>query len=145
LAGPPKASEQSLGTLFARLIDDGTNLFRAELNLYRQAAFRRVAQAKLPVIMIVAAVLLAQSAVTVILVGCALGLARWLGPVGGGVAVGVISLAVCGLLVMIAIKRLTAVLSEANVKEAVAITESVVEEKIAEKVAEKKASAEAAA
>jgi hypothetical protein len=145
LAESPKASEQSLGTLFARLIDDGTNLFRAELNLYRQAAFRRVAQAKLPVIMIVGAVLLAQSAVTVILVGFALGLAHWLGPVGGGLAVGVISLAICGLLVMVAIKRLTAALAQANVKEAVAITETVVEEKVAEKMAEKKASAEASA
>jgi hypothetical protein len=143
LADSPKDSEQSLGTLFARLIDDGTNLFRAELNLYRQAAFRRVAQAKLPVIMIVAAVLLAQSAVTVILVGFALGLARWLGPAGGGLAVGVVSLAICGLLVMVAIKRLTATVAEANVKEAVALTETVVEEKVAEKVAEKKASAEA--
>jgi hypothetical protein len=134
-----KSGEEPIGTLFARLVDDGTNLFRAELNLYRQAALRRVAQAKMPVVMIVAAALIAQSSVTVILVGCALGLARWIGPVGGGVAMGVIGFALCGLLVRIAIGRLTAVVGEANEKDAVAVTESVVEEKIAEKVAEKKA------
>jgi hypothetical protein len=136
-----KTGEEPIATLFARLVDDGTNLFRAELNLYRQAALRRVAQAKMPVVMIVAAALIAQSSVTVILVGCALGLAHWIGPAGGGLAMGVIGFAVCGLLVRVAIGRLTAVVSEANEKDAVAVTECVVEEKVAEKVAEKKGEA----
>jgi hypothetical protein len=127
--GAPEPKE-TLGTLFARLIDDGTNLFRAELNLYRQAAFRRVAQARLPVVMIVVAILLAQSSVTTILVGCALGLARWLGPAGGGLVMGLIGFAIAGLLVRTALTRLGEVLSKANEKEAVALQESVVEEKV---------------
>jgi divalent metal cation (Fe/Co/Zn/Cd) transporter len=126
----PSAEDESLGTLFARLADDGTNLFRAELNLYRQAAFRRFAQARLPVIMIVAAILIAQSSVTTILVGGALGLAHWLGPAGGGLAMGVIGFAISGLLVKLAISRLTKALSEANDKEAIALQERVVEEKV---------------
>lgn len=127
---PDNGGDVSLGTLFARLVDDATNLFRAELNLYRQAAFRRVAQARLPVIMIVAAVLIAQSSVTTILVGCALGLARWLGPAGGGLVMGLIGLAICGLLVRTALARLATVFSAANAKEAVAMQERVVEEKV---------------
>lgn len=125
--------DETLGTLFARLVDDGTNLFRAELNLYRQAAFRRFAQARLPVIMIVAAVLLAQSSVTTILVGCAFGLAHWLGPAGGGLAMGVIGFAISGLLVWAAVSRLSRVLSKANTKDAIALQERVVEEKVLQK------------
>lgn len=134
----PKSGEQPISALFARLVDDATSLFRAELNLYRQAAMRRVARAKTPAILLVAAALLAQSSVTVILVGCALGLARWIGPAGGGLAMGVLGFAICGLMVRIAIGRLTSAVSEANEKDTVAIKESVVEEKVAEKVAEKK-------
>jgi len=141
LSTPRKTGDEPISTLFARLVDDGTNLFRAELNLYRQAALRRVAQAKMPVVMIVAAALIAQSSVTVLLVGCALGLARWIGPVGGGLAMAVIGFALCGLLVRIAIKRLTAALGEANDKDSVALTENVVEEKVAEKKAELEAAA----
>lgn len=127
---PESSGDESLGTLFARLVDDATNLFRAELNLYRQAAFRRVAKAKWPVIMIVAAVLLAQSSVTTILVGCAMGLAHWIGPAGGGLVMGLIGFITCGLLVRTALARLAAVFSAANDKDAVAMQERVVEEKV---------------
>ena len=127
-----RGDRETLGTLFARLVDDATNLFRAELNLYRQAAFRRFAQARLPVIMIVGAALIAQSSVTTILVGCALGLARWLGPAGGGLVMGLVGFLICGLLVRTAVKQLGRVLSNADEKEAVALKESVVEEKVAQ-------------
>jgi hypothetical protein len=127
-----KDERESLGTLFARLVDDATNLFRAELNLYRQSAFRRFAQARAPVIMIVAAALIAQSSVTTILVGCALGLARANGPAGGGLVMGLIGFLICGLLVRAAVSRFADIFSKADEKEAIALQERVVEEKVAQ-------------
>jgi hypothetical protein len=122
--------DATLGTLFARLVDDATNLFRAELNLYRQAAFGRFTQAKLPIILIVVAALIAQSSVTTILVGCAFGLARWLGPAGGGLAMGVIGFAISGLLVRGAVTGLGKAFSKADDKDAILLQESIVEEKV---------------
>ncbi|MDB5685251.1 MAG: hypothetical protein JWM38_2586 [Sphingomonas bacterium] len=123
---------ETLGALFARLIDDGANLFRAELNLYRQGALRRAARAKTPVIMVVAAVLLVQSSVTTMLVGLALGLARWLGPVGGGLAAALVGLIAAAILLKMAMARFKDALSEANEKDADAVKERIVADRIEE-------------
>ena len=108
---PTTADAESLGALFTRLGGDVSGLLHAEVDLYKQEASQRIAIAKQPVILIVVALFLAQASLTTILVGCAFGLAHWIGPLGGGLVAGVIGFAICGVLVMVAVKRLAAVFS----------------------------------
>lgn len=80
-------NEASVGELFKRLTDDAANLFRAELNLYRQTAFRRVVRARGGIVAIVAGALIVNSALVALLIGLVLGVARFIGPVGAGLVV----------------------------------------------------------
>jgi hypothetical protein len=82
-----KEEEESIGGLFAQLIDDAGTAVRAELNLYRTTALSHLVRARLAMIFAAVAVLLIQASVTALLVALAWGLARWLGPVGAGLAV----------------------------------------------------------
>jgi divalent metal cation (Fe/Co/Zn/Cd) transporter len=100
--------EESIGALFAQLIDDAGTAVRAELNLYRTTALSHLVRARLAMIFAAVAVLLAQASVTALLVALAWGLARWLGPVGAGLAVAFAGLAISALLLRAAMKRFRA-------------------------------------
>lgn len=100
--------EEGIGTLFSRLIDEGRELVRAEINLYRQITLNRLLRSRAAVVLAVAAVLLAQGAVTALLIGFVLGLAQWLGPVGSGLVVAAIGLVIAALLLRAALKGFAA-------------------------------------
>lgn len=93
----------ALATLASRVIDDGRELVHAEIALVKTRLVVRATAAGKGIAMIVVALFLAQAALTTLLVGFALGLARWIGFAGGGAIVAVVVFAIVGLLVKLAI------------------------------------------
>ena len=59
---PPEEHDSSIAALFARLIDDAERFVRAEVRLYRAQFLSRVGEARSAIILVVLALLLAQSA-----------------------------------------------------------------------------------
>lgn len=105
---PGPETDERIGTLFTRLIDDGGRLIRAEIELYRQMSLHRLLRSRLAVALAITAILLIQGSVVALLMGFVLGLARWLGPVGAGIVVCVAGLAVGALLLRAAAKSFAA-------------------------------------
>jgi small-conductance mechanosensitive channel len=105
LLAPGPQQEEGIGTLFSRLIDEGRELVRAEIGLYRQITLNRLLRSRTAVVLAVAAVLLAQASVTTLLVGVLFALAWWLGPIGGGLVVAALGLLTSWLLLRAALKR----------------------------------------
>ncbi len=87
-------SDNSIKDLFSQLVDDGRNLVKAEVGLYKQVALYRAGKAKIGLAALVAGGLLAYAALIAALVGFVIGLADLIGPVAGGLVV----LAVCGII-----------------------------------------------
>jgi fatty acid desaturase len=79
--------EPSIGDLFGRLAEDGKAYVRAEIGLYRTIAMRRVGNARNGAIALVAAALLLNAALGMLIICFALGLAPILGPVLAGLLV----------------------------------------------------------
>lgn len=108
MLAPGPQSDEGIGTLFARLIDEGRDLVRAEVELYRQITLNRLLRSRLAVALAITAVLLAQASVTALLVGLVIFMAFWLGPIGGGLAVGIGGLLICAILLRIAARSFAA-------------------------------------
>ncbi|HEV2079016.1 MAG TPA: phage holin family protein [Allosphingosinicella sp.] len=87
-------NDNSIKDLFSQLVDDGRNLVKAEVGLYKQVALYRAGKAKIGLAALVAGGLLAYAALIAALVGFVMGLADLIGPVAGGLVV----LAVCGII-----------------------------------------------
>lgn len=100
------AHEDSFVTLFTRLVDDAEGFVRAEVQLYRAELFARLKKGRAAIIMLVIALVLAQSALVALLVGLVATLRRPLGPAGATAVVVVTALAIAGLLVRYALGRL---------------------------------------
>jgi fatty acid desaturase len=115
--------ESSIGELFGRLAEDGKAYVRAEANLYRTIAVRRVAQARNGAIALVAALFLVNAALIALLVGFALQLGKWIGPALGGLAVFVVVGAIGFLLVRYGAARLGALGGDEDERAAMAIEE----------------------
>src|SRR5882757_6898301 len=101
---PP--DDDSIGTLFSRLIDDAERFVRAEIRLYRAQLFHRIGEARTAILLGAAAFLLAQSAIIGMVVGLVLILRQPLGPVGATVVVGGGALIVAAVLARIAIAKI---------------------------------------
>ncbi|MBV8685139.1 MAG: phage holin family protein [Alphaproteobacteria bacterium] len=88
LDGPTSSpGESSIGELFGKLAEDGKAYLRAEANLYRTVAMRRVGLARNGAIALAAAFLLLNAALIALLVGFAMQLAKLVGPALGGLIV----------------------------------------------------------
>jgi hypothetical protein len=81
-AGTPQ--DDSIADLVGRLIDDGREVARAEVNLYKQIALRRSARAKSGLVQLVAAGILAWFAGLALTFGIVLALATLIGPLASG-------------------------------------------------------------
>jgi len=82
-ADPPpvkKGEEPPIGEVLGRLVDDAEAYARAELKVARAIAEAKVNALKLPSVLIAASLFFAQSALTVLAIGVALGLAPFVGP-----------------------------------------------------------------
>jgi hypothetical protein len=108
LHAPGPQPEEGIGSLFSRLIDDGRDLFRAETALYREITLNRLVRSRSAIILAAIGLLLAQASVTALLVGLLFGLAWYLGPIGAGVVIAIVGLAMAGLLFRAAVKRFAA-------------------------------------
>ena len=103
-----QTEESSLGELFGRLSDDARAYAAAEAKLYQAIARRRLARARNGAIALVAAALLANAALIVLLVGLSLELATWVGPALAGLIVTAVVLVIAFLLVRFAAAKLGA-------------------------------------
>lgn len=79
--------EDSIADLVGRLVDEGRDVARAEVNLYRQIARRRSAKAKSGLVQLVAAGLLAWFAGIALTIGLVIALATLIGPLAATLAV----------------------------------------------------------
>jgi hypothetical protein len=99
LDSPAGSQERSIGELFGQLSDDARSYAAAEAKLYQAIARRRIGRARNGAIALVAAVLLANAALGVLLIGLSLELALHVGPALGGLIVTVVVLGLAFLLV----------------------------------------------
>jgi hypothetical protein len=82
--------DDSIADLVGRLIDEGRDVARAEVNLYKQIALRRSARAKSGLVAVVAAGVLGWFAASALLVGGLLALATLVGPLAAGLILAVL-------------------------------------------------------
>jgi len=94
-----------MGQLFSQLVDDGKRYARAEVELYKAKAADKAEPVKWAAIYGGAALTLALSAVTALLVGLILALETLVGPLAATLIVVLVTLAVAGLLGWMAYKR----------------------------------------
>ncbi len=97
---------ESIGSLFGRLLVDGKACARAEVDIYRQKALSWVPPIRAAAILLVVALFLAQAAITTLLVGFGVWLGRWVGPFGGGAIAALVGLMIAGLLTRAALSKL---------------------------------------
>jgi len=90
--------EDSIADLVGRLIDDGRDVARAEVNLYKQIALRRSAKAKSGLVLLVAAGILAWFAGLALTFGLVLALATLIGPLASGLVFAIVMGAVAYVL-----------------------------------------------
>ena len=110
---PPRVEAEPIGTLVTRAIEDGKAYARAEIDFYKHMALVRVAGLKVAAIFAVVAIFLVQSSLTTLLIGVGLALASWLGVAGGVLAAAVLGFVISGLLLWLAVRRLSASNKEA--------------------------------
>ena len=118
MSAPAGNDEGSIGELFGRLADDARAYARAEAHLYRTIARRRIGRARGGAIALVAAALLANAAVIVLLVGLSLELALHLGPALAGLIVALIAAGAAYLLVRFGAAKLGALAGDAEERAA---------------------------
>ena len=120
---PAQAEETSLGELFGRLSDDARAYAAAEAKLYQAIARRRLSRARNGAMALVAAALLGNAALIVLLVGFALQLADLVGPALGGLIVTVLVLGLAFLLVRYGAAKLGALSGDPEEKAALSAGE----------------------
>lgn len=113
-----KDEEGSLGELFGRLSDDARAYAAAEARLYQAIARRRLSRARNGAIALVAAALLANAALIVLLVGLSLELALRVGPALAGLMVSAAVLAAAFVLVRFGAAKLGALAGDAEERAA---------------------------
>jgi hypothetical protein len=123
LDAPPATEESTLGELFGRLSDDARAYAAAEAKLYQAIARRRLERARNGAIALVAAALLANAALIVLLAGLAAELAEHVGPALAGLIVTVVVLAVAFLLVRYGAAKLGALSGDPEEQAALAAGE----------------------
>lgn len=98
--------EPPIGEVVSQLFEEGKAYAKAEVDLAKAQAFAKLAQLKVPAILLFAALLFAQAAVTVLAVTVALALAPMIGPLGGGLIAVLIAGGAAALLGWLGVKRL---------------------------------------
>ena len=118
-------SDESIGDLVGRLIEDGRGYARAEIDLLKQIARHRAARARTGLIMLVAGALLALSALTALILGLVLGLATLIHPVLAGLVVAAVLAGIGYGLVRYGLAGLRALGGDEEERQAVARGETV--------------------
>ena len=103
---PMQEDERPIGEVVSQLVDEGKAYAKAEVDLARAQALAKAAGLKVPAILLFAALLFAQAAVTVLAVTVALTLAPLIGPLGGGLVAVLLAGGTAGGLAWLAMQRL---------------------------------------
>lgn len=101
--------DRSIGDLTTTLLDSGKAYAKAEIELVKQTMLGRIASLRTTAILLVAALMLLQAALTGLVVALGMLFARWLGVPGGLAASALLVLILIGVLVWIAIGKLKVV------------------------------------
>lgn len=117
-------TESSIGDLFHQLVGDGKAYVSAEVNLYKEIARHRAAQAKAGLAALVAGAVLALSGLIAFMVALVMGLAPLVGPVAGGLIVLAASGIIAFLLVRFGAARMAALSGTPEEKAALAAGEN---------------------
>ena len=105
LQPPEPGDERPIGDLVHQLVEDGKAYAQAELGVAKAIASAKAGSLKVPAILLGAALLLVQAAVTVLAVAVFLGLLPLMGPVLAGLLAFVIFAAAAAALVWFAINK----------------------------------------
>lgn len=100
------SADAPIGQLFTQLVDDGKRYARAEVDFYKEKAADKAEPIKWAAVLGGAALTLAMSAVTALLVGLILSLAPQTGPFGATLIVVLATLALAGLFGYLAYQRI---------------------------------------
>ena len=98
--------ERPIGEVVHQLMDEGKAYAKAEVDLAKAQALAKVEAYKVPAILLFAALLFAQAAVTVLAVTVALALAPLIRPLGGGLVAVLVAGGAAALLGWLALDRL---------------------------------------
>lgn len=98
--------ERPIGEVVGQLIDEGKAYAKAEVDLAKAQALAQAERFKLPAILLFAALLFAQAAVTVLAVTIALALAPMIGPLGGGLVAVLLAGGAAALLAWLGVQKL---------------------------------------
>lgn len=104
--GPEPGDERPIGELVHQLVEEGKAYAQAELGLAKAIAAAKASGLKVPAILLGAALLLAQAAVTVLAVAIFLGLLPLMGPILAGLLAFVIFAAIAGGLGWLAMDKI---------------------------------------
>lgn len=102
----PYAPERPIGELVHELIEEGKGYVQAEIGLVKTIAAAKGKAITLPLALFGAAFLCAFAGLTALAVGIVIALAKFIGPLGAGVAGMVLLLAIGGLLGFYGVSRL---------------------------------------
>ena len=103
---PPPEPERSIGETIERVLDAALDYGRAEFELIKARALEIVENYVRAAVLFGVAAVFALVALITLFVGIALGLARWIGPLGGGIVSALIAAAIGGLLLWLAMHDL---------------------------------------
>ena len=102
-AAPPPEPDRSIGAAIEQLFDNALDYARAELELLKARALEIVQDYVRAAILFAVAGLFALAGLVTLFVGIALGLARWLGPLGGALVSTLLAAGIAGLLAWLAL------------------------------------------
>lgn len=115
-AGEPK--DESIGELLGRLAEDGRTFVKAEVDVYKAIAARRMARARNGLIALAIGGVLLVCSVSALLLGLVLWLATLIGPLLAGLAVAALFIMVGLVLVRVGIGGLKALGGDEAEREA---------------------------
>ena len=106
------SGDEPIRALFTRLTADIRTLIDAEIALLRIDFYRRIARAKLAIVLIVGALLFGQAAAVVLLMSLAFALSPYLTPFGGAMVAALVGAIAAGLCAKMGMKRLVSMIED---------------------------------
>ncbi|HWC56341.1 MAG TPA: phage holin family protein [Sphingomicrobium sp.] len=100
---PPQEPDRSIGEAIEQVFDNALDYARAELELLKARALEIVQDYVRAAILFADAGVFALAGLVTLFVGIALGLARWLGPLGGALVSTLLAAGIAGLLAWLAL------------------------------------------
>lgn len=101
---PPPGPDRSIGDLVEQLLDDAVAYGRAEVELLKARALEMAQSYVRAAILIAIAAVLGLAAIVTLFVAIAAALARWIGPLGGGIVSALLACAIAALLIWLAVR-----------------------------------------